>query len=186
MEFGTVEQAIADIAAGKLIIVADDEDRENEGDLICAASLATPEMVNFMIRRAGGKPRPLTPERYTGAGFSSPDGRWVLVRGPDRKVQLYPISGGSPSIVPGLDKEDGVDQRSADGRFLYVHRSNELPLQVYRVEIATGRREPWRTLMPSDAAGVSAASPGITPDGSAYIYSYIRTLSDLYLVDGVK
>ena len=54
MEFGTVEQAIADIAAGTLIIVADDEDRENEGDLICAASLATPEMVNFMIRRAGG------------------------------------------------------------------------------------------------------------------------------------
>ena len=54
MDFGTVEQAIADIAAGKLIIVADDEDRENEGDLICAASLATPEMVNFMIRRAGG------------------------------------------------------------------------------------------------------------------------------------
>ncbi|HET9004744.1 MAG TPA: bifunctional 3,4-dihydroxy-2-butanone-4-phosphate synthase/GTP cyclohydrolase II [Gemmatimonadaceae bacterium] len=52
--FGTVEQAIADIAAGKLIIVADDEDRENEGDLICAASLATPAMVNFMIRRAGG------------------------------------------------------------------------------------------------------------------------------------
>ena len=52
--FGTVEQAIADIAAGKLIIVADDEDRENEGDLICAASLATPELVNFMIRRAGG------------------------------------------------------------------------------------------------------------------------------------
>ncbi|NUQ21617.1 MAG: bifunctional 3,4-dihydroxy-2-butanone-4-phosphate synthase/GTP cyclohydrolase II [Gemmatimonadaceae bacterium] len=54
MEFGTVEQAIADIAAGKMIIVADDEDRENEGDLICAASSVTPELVNFMIRRAGG------------------------------------------------------------------------------------------------------------------------------------
>ena len=54
MEFGTVEQAIADIAAGKMIIVADDEDRENEGDLICAASTVTPEIVNFMIRRAGG------------------------------------------------------------------------------------------------------------------------------------
>jgi 3,4-dihydroxy 2-butanone 4-phosphate synthase / GTP cyclohydrolase II len=54
MPFGTVEQALADIAAGKLIIVADDEDRENEGDLIGAASLATPEMVNFMIRQAGG------------------------------------------------------------------------------------------------------------------------------------
>jgi 3,4-dihydroxy 2-butanone 4-phosphate synthase/GTP cyclohydrolase II len=54
MEFGTVEQAIADIRAGKLIIVADDEDRENEGDLICAAQLVTAESVNFMIRRAGG------------------------------------------------------------------------------------------------------------------------------------
>src|SRR3954471_7053106 len=54
MQFGTVEQAIADIKAGKLIIVADDEDRENEGDLICAAELVTPEMINFMIRKAGG------------------------------------------------------------------------------------------------------------------------------------
>ena len=54
MEFGTVEQAIADVKAGKLIIVADDEDRENEGDLICAAQLVTPELINFMIRKAGG------------------------------------------------------------------------------------------------------------------------------------
>ena len=54
MAFGTIEQAIADIGAGKFVIVADDEDRENEGDLICAAQLVTPEMVNFMIRKAGG------------------------------------------------------------------------------------------------------------------------------------
>lgn len=54
MPFNTVEQAIADIAAGKLIIVADDEDRENEGDLICAAEIVTPELINFMIKRAGG------------------------------------------------------------------------------------------------------------------------------------
>ncbi|HTI64466.1 MAG TPA: bifunctional 3,4-dihydroxy-2-butanone-4-phosphate synthase/GTP cyclohydrolase II [Gemmatimonadaceae bacterium] len=54
MTFGTIEQAIADIRAGKFVIVADDEDRENEGDLICAGQLVTPEMVNFMIRKAGG------------------------------------------------------------------------------------------------------------------------------------
>lgn len=54
MPFNTVEQAIADMKAGKLVIVADDEDRENEGDLICAASLVTPELINFMIKRAGG------------------------------------------------------------------------------------------------------------------------------------
>jgi 3,4-dihydroxy 2-butanone 4-phosphate synthase / GTP cyclohydrolase II len=54
MVFGTIEQAIADFRAGKFVIVADDEDRENEGDLICAAQLVTPEMVNFMIKKAGG------------------------------------------------------------------------------------------------------------------------------------
>ena len=54
MSFGTVEQAIRDFAAGRFVIVADDEDRENEGDLICAAQLVTPEMVNFMIKKGGG------------------------------------------------------------------------------------------------------------------------------------
>ncbi len=52
--FDTVESAIADIAAGKLIIVADDENRENEGDLIMAASKVTPETVNMMIRYGSG------------------------------------------------------------------------------------------------------------------------------------
>jgi 3,4-dihydroxy 2-butanone 4-phosphate synthase/GTP cyclohydrolase II len=54
MAFGTIEQAIEDIGAGKFVIVADDEDRENEGDLVCAARLVTPEMINFMIKKAGG------------------------------------------------------------------------------------------------------------------------------------
>ncbi|HJR63568.1 MAG TPA: bifunctional 3,4-dihydroxy-2-butanone-4-phosphate synthase/GTP cyclohydrolase II [Gemmatimonadaceae bacterium] len=64
MTSGSVEQAIADIAAGRMVIVADDEDRENEGDLICSAQLITPELINFMIKRAGGLIcLALTPER---------------------------------------------------------------------------------------------------------------------------
>ena len=54
MSFGTGEQAIQDIRDGKCVIVADDEDRENEGDLIFAAQLVTPELVNFMITKARG------------------------------------------------------------------------------------------------------------------------------------
>ncbi|MCF3648818.1 3,4-dihydroxy-2-butanone-4-phosphate synthase [Synoicihabitans lomoniglobus] len=54
MSFDTVEEAIAAVAAGKLIIVTDDENRENEGDLIMAASKATPETVNMMIRYGSG------------------------------------------------------------------------------------------------------------------------------------
>ena len=49
-----VERAIADIAAGKAVVVVDDEDRENEGDLIFAAEKATPELMSFMIRYSSG------------------------------------------------------------------------------------------------------------------------------------
>ena len=50
----TIEEAIADIKLGKMIVVVDDENRENEGDLICAASCVTPAMVTFMTREAAG------------------------------------------------------------------------------------------------------------------------------------
>ena len=53
-EFSTVEQAIEDIKNGKMIVVVDDEDRENEGDLICAAETVTPEQINFMATNAKG------------------------------------------------------------------------------------------------------------------------------------
>jgi len=52
--FGTIEQAIDDLRNGKIIIVADDEDRENEGDLVCAAELVTPETINFMTKHGRG------------------------------------------------------------------------------------------------------------------------------------
>jgi 3,4-dihydroxy 2-butanone 4-phosphate synthase/GTP cyclohydrolase II len=49
-----IEDALEDIRQGKIIIVADDEDRENEGDMICASEAITPELVNFMIKEARG------------------------------------------------------------------------------------------------------------------------------------
>lgn len=53
-KFDSIEEALADLKAGKLIMVSDDENRENEGDLICAAQFATPENVNFMASKAKG------------------------------------------------------------------------------------------------------------------------------------
>ena len=52
--FSHVERAVADIAAGKPVVVVDDADRENEGDLIFAAQMATPELVAFMVRYTSG------------------------------------------------------------------------------------------------------------------------------------
>ncbi len=54
MEFNTIEEAITDIKAGKVIIVIDDENRENEGDFVAAAEMATPEMINFMVTHGKG------------------------------------------------------------------------------------------------------------------------------------
>jgi 3,4-dihydroxy 2-butanone 4-phosphate synthase/GTP cyclohydrolase II len=54
MRLGTIPQAIEDLKNGKIVIVADDEDRENEGDLVCAAELVTPETINFMSLHGRG------------------------------------------------------------------------------------------------------------------------------------
>ena len=65
--FDRIEDALADIAAGRLVVVVDDEDRENEGDFIAAAEKVTPEMVNFMATRGRGLICvPLTRERAAG------------------------------------------------------------------------------------------------------------------------
>src|SRR4051794_2315087 len=53
-ELDTIDAAIEDIRRGEMVIVVDDDDRENEGDLIMAASMATPEQVAFMVRHTSG------------------------------------------------------------------------------------------------------------------------------------
>jgi len=62
--FATIQEAAAEIRDGRMIIIVDDEDRENEGDLVCAAEKITPEIINFMARHARGLIcLPLTEER---------------------------------------------------------------------------------------------------------------------------
>ncbi|HKO98418.1 MAG TPA: 3,4-dihydroxy-2-butanone-4-phosphate synthase [Pyrinomonadaceae bacterium] len=64
MPFADIETAVAEIRDGRMIIIVDDEDRENEGDLVCAAEKVTPEIINFMARHARGLIcLPLTEER---------------------------------------------------------------------------------------------------------------------------
>lgn len=137
---------------------------------------------------SGGKPRAISPEGYRSFRRAvSPDGKRVAALGPDQRPYLYPLAGGEPSPIPGLTSEDTPLSWSADSRLLYVYRRRELPAKVYRLDVATGHKELWKELMPFDAAGVTAISPPmVTPDGQSYAYAYIRTLSDLYLVEGLK
>ncbi|HEV7889123.1 MAG TPA: 3,4-dihydroxy-2-butanone-4-phosphate synthase [Pyrinomonadaceae bacterium] len=64
MPFASIEEAAAELREGRMIIIVDDEDRENEGDLVCAAEKVTPEVINFMATHARGLIcMPLTEER---------------------------------------------------------------------------------------------------------------------------
>ena len=70
IKLDAIEEAIEDIKNGKVIIVVDDEDRENEGDFICAAEKITPELVNFMVKEGRGLMcAPLTAERCKELGL---------------------------------------------------------------------------------------------------------------------
>src|SRR5512135_131094 len=54
MPLSKIEEAIADIRDGRMVVLVDEEDRENEGDLVLAAEFVTPEAINFMARHARG------------------------------------------------------------------------------------------------------------------------------------
>jgi eukaryotic-like serine/threonine-protein kinase len=142
----------------------------------------------FLIDVAGGSPRAFTPEGYRFVPRSvSPDGRRVIVLGPDRRRYFYAVEGGEPEPIPGLAADETPYGWSGDGRFLYVARRREIPARVSKLDVQTGRREPWRELMPADGAGIVSITPVLpAPDGSAYVYGYFRILSDMYVAEGLK
>jgi hypothetical protein len=101
-------------------------------------------------------------------------------------MYLYPIDGGEPTTLPGLGPLDLATSWGQDGK-LMVYTRGELPLRVNLLDVRTGEKELWKTLMPGDASGVQGITPVITtPDRRTYAYTYTRVLSDLYLVDGLK
>jgi len=136
---------------------------------------------------ADGKPHAISGEGV-GPGFAlSPSGEQVADFGPDRKIYLFPVNGGEPRLVPGVQKEEVPTGWSADGRSLYVLRRGEIPSQVFRIDLAMGQRTFWKQVEPADSAGIDDIGRVLmSADNKAYVYSYVRTLSDLYLVEGLK
>jgi len=136
----------------------------------------------------GGKPRAISPEGVSASQFVlSPDGRLVAGVGPDQKGYLYPVDGGDPRPISGFPLGDTPAAWAGDGRSLFIYRHGELPSKVSRLDLASGQKQLWRELMPADSAGVTDLSVIlITPDAKNYVYEYGRTLSDLYLVEGLK
>jgi Tol biopolymer transport system component len=135
-----------------------------------------------------GKPVPISPEGIDPLVLVlSPDGQQVVGVGPDEKAYFYPVAGGEPRAVPGIEVGEQPIQWSDDAKAIYFYRPGDLPVKVYRLDLSTGHKTPWKELMPSDSAGVSRIGPILlTPDGKSCLYGYHRILSDLYLVEGLK
>jgi Tol biopolymer transport system component len=136
----------------------------------------------------GGPPRPVTPEGFTGT-LVSPDGQFLLARDLDEKkaIASYPINGGEPRPIPGLEEEDRVIRWGSDGKSLHIYRPRERPLKLFKLNLATGKKEAEKEIVPADSAGIRGPiNVLLTPDGRGYIYAFTRSLSDLYLVTGLN
>jgi eukaryotic-like serine/threonine-protein kinase len=137
---------------------------------------------------ASGKSEPITQEGVNGTSFViSPDSQWIAGIGPDQKAYLFPVAGGDPRPVAGLNAGEQPITFSSDSKSLYVYQPGELPALVNRLDLQTGQRTLWKQLMPSDPAGVETIGPILmTPDAKTCVFGYHRMLADLYLVEGLK
>jgi dipeptidyl aminopeptidase/acylaminoacyl peptidase len=146
----------------------------------------------FVQDLVGGQPRGVTPvisvkPWHFESHLVSPDGKYIFARELNGKGGLYPIAGGEPRTLAGWLPEDNWIEWSADGRSAYVYHDEKQSAPVYRLDIATGKRQLVATLGPNDPAGVTAVlNVRMTADGKSYAYSFDRELSDLFVVEGVR
>ncbi len=144
------------------------------------------EARTYLMDVQGGSPRAITPEGTIGA-LVSPDGSSLLSIDLQRQRWLYPIAGGQPQKLNlTLNPGERIMGFFPDGKSLRV-RTTSIPIQITRVEIGSGHREFVREIAPADPAGVvSIPVIKFSADGKSYAYSVGRSLSDLFVVDGLK
>jgi Tol biopolymer transport system component/predicted Ser/Thr protein kinase len=136
----------------------------------------------------GGAPKPITNEGVNGSLIAvSPDGKQIAFVGADQKPALLMVDSGEIRPISALEVGEAPIAWSSDGRSLFVYKLGEVPATVNKLDLATGRKQMIKQLVPPDVSGVTdISSILITPDGNNYVYEYGRTLSDLYLVNDLK
>jgi hypothetical protein len=149
---------------------------------------AEPERLGrtFLLDLEEGKPLPVTAEKTVAVVGTVADGS-VIGAARDGSLARYPLHGGEPRpLAVRLPEGTTAIRASADGRFLYVGEFG-VPGRIDRLDLATGRRLPWKTLQPEDPAGlVGVQGFDVTPDGAAYAYRYLRFLQNLYVIEGLR
>jgi hypothetical protein len=119
----------------------------------------------------------------------SPDGKLLAGLTSAGNYVLQPVGGTKTRSIRGALPGDDLIQWSSDGRSLYVRGPGDSSLDFFRIDLATGRRQRWKSIEPADTVGMIGFQPAavrMTPDGRSVAYSYWKTLTDLYLVDNLK
>ncbi len=143
---------------------------------------------DYLIDLNTGDAKPITPEGLAGVHLS-PDGRSTAVLGPNGKWGIWPIDGGDLRPIAGLDSNYLVIGWAPDGQAVYATstRGNERTAKAYRVNITTGKMDLWRDFGAAVAVGVGEiGAPHLSNHSPAYAYVYARTLSQAYVVAGLK
>ena len=143
---------------------------------------------NYLIDVSTGDSKPITPEGTSGTNVS-PDGKMIAVRGPDGKSGLWPLDSSGLRPIPGLEPNTGVLGWSPDSSSLYVtpRRGNRRIIEVRKLNLATGKTEPWKTIGDASTTGLNTvAGLMFAKDTNAYAYIYIQTLSQAFVVRGLK
>jgi hypothetical protein len=116
----------------------------------------------------------------------SPDGKLLAARDENGGISIYLVDGGQARRVAEAAPDDDPVQWAADGKSLYLYHEG-IPGRLDKLDLATGRQEHWKEFLPADPTGVLLVQPlVVTPEGNSYVYTYVRVLSDLYLVDGLR
>ncbi len=133
-----------------------------------------------------GPPRPITPEG-TSAPRLSPDGtRVAAVDLKTSRWAIYPVDGGSPTLLAGTGQDDHVIGFDDTGQAVYI-ASGDRAKRIDRMDLATGKRAFFKEVAPADPTGVGQISAlQLTPDGKSYCYSFMRGLARLYVIDGLR
>ena len=127
---------------------------------------------------------------FTGGGPPlSPDGAFLAGLGRHGDILVLPLAGGALRRWAGEGARSGLVPAgwTADGRSLFVYRGGNVPADVQKLDLSTGLLEPWRRLTLEDLAGINRIEPiRVAPDGASWAYGYVRVLSNLYVVEGLK
>jgi len=143
---------------------------------------------DYIIDIASGDAKAITPEGVSGVHLS-PDGRSMVVLAADGKWGVWPLEGSGIRPIPGLDSVYHVIGWSRDGGSVYTvsTRAVEKMAKVYKANIVTGKMDLWKTFGDGSAAGLrNVAAVHVSSEGTAYAYLYAITLSQAYMVTGLK